>query len=394
MESFTGSVAADSDGGRLQLESRDVGLYLGQWFRDTLHAQTLKGLLIWRAGPDGVRFLSDDVSLKSPAIDVRSRLELQFPADASSPVIDLKANLSATEAREVLRYLPLRRFPPKVVDWLERAVVAGRVPQATVEFRGPLREFPFDHGEGIFRAVLGLEDATLDYADGWPPVEDLQAEVVFDGVSMYSTTNRARLGAVNVHDYTVRIPDLREGILALSGGQRTSVEEILNFVRATPLVHSIGPTLDRVTGTGPVDTALRLALPIKEMADYDLKVLFDARGCAVGLQRVPLDLKDLRGRVRLENTHFSGHGPAAPSCSGEPVEISLRPETAPDSPFSHVADFRGTTPVARVTSTFSLPLREYFDGRATWRAIGAHSGASRAGRRAARRFRSSRTCAA
>ena len=197
VEGLSGSVAADGDGGRLQIDSRGVAVTLSQWFRDMLRAETLKGLLIWRTGSDGVRLLSDDVALK---IRLRStsasRLELQFPADASSPVIDLKANPSATAAREVLRYLPLRRFPPKVVDWLERAVVAGRVPKATVDFRGPLREFPFDHGEGIFRVGLELEDGTLDYANGWPRIERPPgAEVVFDGVSMYSTTNRARLGA-------------------------------------------------------------------------------------------------------------------------------------------------------------------------------------------------------
>ncbi len=367
LEGLTGTVAADGDGGRLQLESSDVALYLGQWFRDTLRAQTLKGLLVWRAGPDGVHLLSDDISLKSAVIDVRSRLELRLPADGSSPVIDLKASASATEAREVLRYLPLRRFPPKVVDWLERAVVAGRVPQATVEFRGPLREFPYERDEGTFKAVVGLEDATLDYADGWPRIEDIQAEVVFDGVSMYSTTNRARLGALQVHDYTVRIADLREGVLALSGGQRVSVEDILNFVRATPLAKAIGPTLDRVTGTGPVDAALRLALPIKEVAGYDLKVLFDARGCELGLQRVPLDLTELRGRIRLENTRFYGKGLQAVML-GEPVEVSLRPDTSAGSLTSHIADFRGATPVARVMSTFGLPLREYFDGSVSWQA--------------------------
>jgi uncharacterized protein (TIGR02099 family) len=365
---LTGTIAADGDGGRLQLDSRDAGLYLGQWFRDTLQAQTLKGLLIWRAGSDGVRLLSDDVTLKSPTIDVRSRLELAFPPGPGSPIMDLKATLSATQAREALRYLPLRSFPPKVVDWLERAVVGGTVPQATVEFRGPLREFPYDHGEGTFRVALDLRGATLDYADNWPRIEGIDADVVFDGVSMYSTRNRARVAGVSSQNYAVRIPDLRRGVLALSGGQRVGVEELLNFIRATPVADAIGrPTLDRVAGTGAVDATLRLALPLTHLTDYDLKVLFDTRGCQLGLQRLPMDLTDLRGRILLENTRFSGTGLRAVML-GEPVEISLRSETAPDSTVTHVAEFTGNTPVAKVTSTFNLPFREYLDGRAQWRA--------------------------
>jgi uncharacterized protein (TIGR02099 family) len=364
---LTGTIAADGDGGRLQLDSRDARLYLGQWFRDTLQAQTLKGMLIWRAGPDGVRVLSDDISLNAPDIDISSRLELAFPASPGSPIIDLKANLSATQAREALRYLPLRRFPPKVVDWLERAVAGGTVPRATVEVRGPVREFPYDHGEGTFRVALALQDATLDYAKGWPRIEHVDAEVVFDGIGMHSTTNRARIGGVNTQNYAVRVPDLRRGVLGLSGTQRTDVAELLSFVRATPVAEAIGPTLDRVTGAGPVDASLRLVLPLAHPADYELQVLFDARGCRLGLERVPVDLQELRGRILLQNTRFSGTGVRA-LMLGEPVEIDLRPEVAPDAPFTHVAEFTGDTPIETVASTFNLPFRQYFKGRTHWRA--------------------------
>lgn len=367
LDGLTGTIAADSDGGRLELDSRNAGLYLGEWFRDTLPFRVLKGLLIWRAGSDGVRMLSDDVILKSPSVDIRTRLELAFPPGPGSPVIDLKASLSASRAREVLRYLPLRHFPPKVVDWLERAVVAGKVPQGTVEFRGPLREFPYDHGEGTFRIAFGLQDGTLDYAKGWPRIEDIDADVVFDGVSMYSTTNRARVGGVRVKNYTVRIPDLRHGVLAVSGGQRVSVDELVNFVRATPVAAAVGPTLDRVTGAGPVDATMRLALPLKHVEDHDLKVLLEARGCLLGLEHLPLDLTDLRGRVLFENNRFSATGLHA-TMLGEPVQIDLRPSLEPDSPVTHIAELTGSTPVARVMSTFNLPLRQYLAGRPQWRA--------------------------
>lgn len=362
---LTGSLAADGDGGRLQLASRAVTVALDPWFREPLQAQVLEGLLIWRTGTDGIRFLSDDVRLATEAIDIRSRLELVFPGGDASPVIDLKARASASEAREVLRYLPLRRFPPKVVDWLERAVVAGRVPRADVEFRGPLREFPYDQGEGVFRVTLGLEGATLDYANGWPRVEGLEADVVFDGVGMTATARSARLGGLALKDYAVRIPDLRRGVLAVSGGQRVGLEQIFDFLRVTPLAARLGPTLDKVTGSGPVDTALRLALPITRPGDYNLQVLFDARGCRLGWRKLPLDLRELRGRVRLENTRFTGAGLEA-QMLGETVRLALRAEAGADGAVTQVAEVRGATPVARVTSTFNLPLRRYLEGNLAW----------------------------
>jgi len=103
------------------------------------------------------------------------------------------------------------------------------------------------------------------------------------------------------------------------------------------------------------------------VADYDLQVILDARSCRVALARLPLDLRDLRGRVRLRNTRFSAEDLRA-EMLGEPVRISLRPDAAPDAPYSHVAAFSGTTPVPRITATFGLPLREYLAGTVAWSA--------------------------
>jgi len=365
---LTGRLAADSEGGRLELASSDVTLTLAEWFRNPLPARSLQGMLVWRRGPEGVRFLSDDIQLKTAAIGISSRLELVFPPDGGSPVLDLTARASATEAPQVLHFLPLRHFPPQVGDWLERAVVAGRVPVAEGVFRGPLHAFPFDHGEGQFRISMQLEDGTLDYADDWPRVEGLDAEVVFDGASMSSTRNRARVGNLPVQDFVVRIPDMRKGVLAVSGQQRTGLGEVLEFLRATPVAGHVGPILQRTRASGPADVAMRLALPLTDTAAWDLKLLLDARGCRLALAGLPLDLKDLRGRVRLQNTRFHADGMQAVML-GEPVRIGLAPEVGAGAvTTAQLATLAGATPVSRLTSTFSLPLREYFDGQLGWQA--------------------------
>jgi len=363
---LTGSLAADGDGGRLQLASRQVEATLGQWFGGPLPADSVDGLLIWRTGPETMRFLSDDIRVKAAAIDIRARAELVLPVGDEPALIDLKAGASATQAREVLRYLPLRRFPPKVVDWLERAVVDGRVPEANVEFRGPLRKFPYESGEGVFRVVMDLEDATLDYANGWPRVEGLNGEVIFDGVSMSARATRARLGPLSLRNYLVRIPDLRKGMLAISGQQRLGVDQILGFLRATPLAPSMGQPLQRVSGAGPVDTALRLTLPITDPESYRLQAVLDARGSRLGWRKLPLDLQNVRGRLLLQNTSFSGNSVSAVML-GEPVQISLRSEPAAKGIVpTHIAELKGVTPVGRAAAAFNLPMRQYLNGRMDW----------------------------
>lgn len=365
---LTGRLAADNDGGRLELDSHGVAIGLDEWFRSPLPADSLQGMVVWRRAPEGIRFLSDDIRIKTAAIAINSRLELMFPADGGSPVLDLKARASASEAPQVLRYLPLRHFPPEVGDWLERAVVAGRVPVAEGVFRGPLQAFPFDEGEGQFRISMHLEQGTLDYADGWPPVEDLDAEVVFDGASLSSVRNRARLGRLAVEDFVVRIPDMRVGVLTVAGEERVELPEVLQFLRATPVAEHVGPVLQRASAAGSADAALRLVLPLTDTAAWDLDLLLDPRGARLALAGLPLDLRDVRGRIRLQNTDFHAEGVRA-LMLGEPVRIGLAPETgARGRTLAQLVKLAGATPVPRLISTFGLPLREYFAGELDWQA--------------------------
>jgi uncharacterized protein (TIGR02099 family) len=364
---LSGSVAADDRGGRLQLASERPSLDLQQWFAQPVAADRLEGLLTWSSGADGIRLQGSDIRVNAPGLSLQSRLQFAFPADRSSPLLDLEATAVADVARDALRFLPLRRFPPPTVAWLERAVVGGQIPRATVRFKGPVRDFPFDKGEGQFRLELDLENGTLDYADGWPHAEELNGTLVFDGVGMYSTQNKARVGNLRVTDYSVRMPDLRQGVLALAGRQRVALDQILVFLRSTPLESALGPTLARVTGSGPVDTSLRLALPLKKLANYDLKVLFDARGCNLAWQGLDFGFEKVQGRARLQNTQLTARRLTGVLLQA-PVEMTVSPVTEPGSPVSHLATVLGITPVPRVMSTFRLPLPEQFSGQLDWTA--------------------------
>lgn len=362
----SGSVTADTSGGRVEIDSRDAGIGLTQWFREELGATALSGLFVWRQEPAGLRLRGDEVVLRTAGIDILSHLELQFPADGTSPVIDLRAQATASDAREVLRYLPLRRFPPSVTGWLERAIVAGRVPRAEAQFRGPLAAFPYEPGEGVFKVAFDLEDGVLDYADHWPRVENLDAEVVFDGLGMYSVRNSGRIGNLQLGDFEVRIEDLRKGLLSLEGDAQSELDAVFDFLRLTPVVRTLGDTLDRVIAGGPVSANLRLALPIPQPESYRLDMRFDVRDGRLGLQRVPLDLKKLRGRIDLQNTRLSATGLQGVML-GAPVQVGLRPAEA-GTAISHVAQFSGSAPAARVGAVFSLPLREHFTGQFDWQA--------------------------
>ena len=89
--------------------------------------------------------------------------------------------------------------------------------------QGPIRQFPFRDGAGLFLVRLGVEGMTLDYYDGWQPVEDLalQAEFRNQGLSVRLIGGRLSLKAYSAA-YTLyfrpgSLPVIAPGVVELQG---------------------------------------------------------------------------------------------------------------------------------------------------------------------------------
>ena len=179
MTGLTGQLRADARAGRLELASADATLDWPALFRGAIEAPELRGIVVWRAGQDAMRVVSDDLLVATPAASLRSNLELTLPMDGSSPVLDLRTEVSEFDLAAVPQYLPTGKMPATVVAWLDSALRGGRATGAELTFTGPVRSFPFDGGEGSFHASVLLEDGQLAFVRDWPMAEDLDGTVEF-----------------------------------------------------------------------------------------------------------------------------------------------------------------------------------------------------------------------
>ena len=367
LSGVTGVIAADEAGGRLELDSEDTVITLSRVFAAPLEVESVEGLLLWRATADGLRILSDNVRVRTSFAEASSRFELEFPSNGESPYLDLTGFAQSWDATGIIGFLPLRRFPDTVSAWLQRAIVAGRVTGADIAVRGPMRLFPFDHDEGVFRIVVDVVDGVLDYAAGWPRVDDLSGQLVFDGVGLYTSSNRASYGGIPVVDANVQIKDLRRGMLEVTGPQTATIGQVVEFLLASPIAAAVGPTLQRVEGEGELAADVSLRLPIKKPRDYDLRIDAKTRDARLGLQRLDFGLSRVAGSVSVRNTKFYADDLTA-ELLGEPVSIHMRPVRS-DGSYSQFVTLAGQTPVHNWMDALKLPQAGKFDGAANWQAL-------------------------
>ena len=365
---MSGELVANQNGGRLQIDSQAAEVELPALFIAPLEAQSVTGVLDWRTNEDVIHVLSNNLMLRLPFLEADARFELDWPRNGDAPQIDLTATAFASDGRRVVPLLPLKKFPAAVASWLDRAIIGGRIPRADIRFSGPFREFPFDAGEGVFNIALDIEDAVIDYAKGWPRIENVDTHLVFDGVSLTTQKNSGRIGLIRFRDADVRIADLRKGMLEIHARQSVAVKATLNFLQRSPIATAIGPVIGKLTGDGNVNADLQLIMPVMRATEYELEIVVDANGANLGMTGLDWGLTDLGGTLTVRNTRFYSDGMTA-TLLDTPVTLELRPAAESSDLYGQFIRIVGRTPVERWMQALSIPFADRVDGPANWVAL-------------------------
>lgn len=364
---ITGTLRADESGGQLDLQSGAGLLRFPRLFRADLRTTAATGRVGWKRGADGLEVFGEEIHVTTPDGESRGRARVILPK-AGPVFLDVAARFVASSAPAALNYLPLQRFRPNVVQWLDRAVVAGSVPSAELLWQGPLRGFPYEEGGGRFRAEFTLADAVIDYADDWPRLESAAGTVIIDRVTLSSVENRGVIGGIPFSDAEIRVPNLiRDAELDVNAADDLQLGQVLAFLRQTPLTGVLGSTLETATGSGPLAASIDLRIPVGRPRDYRLQGAFELGGARVGLRGVEFGLTGLEGIVRVDRDRLSAERLKGRFLD-EPVQIALRPARADEPALVQVAEVRGETPVTKLAAAFSLPYAQQLDGRAAWQA--------------------------
>lgn len=202
---LSGELVVADDGGSLALAADRFVLDLPALFRAPLAAERASGMLRWQRTDSGWQVSGTDLAVQAPDASGTGQLTLELPRDpARSPVLDLRVDFRDGNGAHAQRYYPARKLPPKVLAWMESAFVAGRITRGHLVYAGPVRAFPFEHGEGRFELRAEVRDGVYRYLPGWTPLTEVHATVAIDGADA-RITGSGRIGALVARDVEVTV---------------------------------------------------------------------------------------------------------------------------------------------------------------------------------------------
>lgn len=320
----SGNIDGSEKAGSLYLNAGNATIDMPLVFRDPLEFEKLNAHIEWsRRGADS-ELIFNSMSFSNPHLAGSLSGSYRLLPD-SKGIIDLNGGLTRADARHVGRYIPLA-VGKSARDWVDRAFVSGQSNEVTLRLKGNLDDFPFsDNKGGVFQVSARIDGGVLDYAGGWPRIENISGDVSFRGKRLDIAVRKGSILGAQLGKVHAEIPDLNhtDELLLVTGEAEGPTSEFLAFIEKSPVSGMIDRFTEgiRVQGSGAL--ALKLQLPLRALSKSSVSGTYQfINNTIVGDPDLP-PFEQANGRleftessVRLQNANgiFLG-GPATISAT-------------------------------------------------------------------------------
>jgi uncharacterized protein (TIGR02099 family) len=362
-----GSITGNESGGHVIIDT-NVGVF--HWptqFPQPVELERLRGDFYWKRTSLELLIASPGWEAKTHDADIRGQAAWHQPADGSSPRLTLVSTIQNGNVANARNYLPRGLISAPGLAWLNRAFLAGRMVRASALFQGPVRNFPFREGGGIFLARCTIEGMALDYSEGWPPAENLTANAEFRNEGMSAHLSGAHIGDFVLESGDARFADFSNGELRIHAGARGDAASALSFLRATPLDAIAEHAFSSVEATGPLQANVELFLPFKDFVHRQVLIHGRLGGASINKPGSTLTATDVTGDFDIDGGQVARadiHGQAL----GGGFQMQAR--TARNKPLTRTQlEFRGTMSADALRTALSIPPSMPISGQTDWRAV-------------------------
>jgi uncharacterized protein (TIGR02099 family) len=269
---LSGSVDADQSTGTLTLDSQQTLLDFKQIMRWPIPAEKLTGQVKWVNSKDKTEVRVSNLAISNAHLEGSINGSYQHNG-IKGGYLDLNAKFDHADAKFAHYYYPMI-LGEKTLHWLDSAILAGRGEDINVVVKGNLHEFPYANGkQGLFKVTAKVSDGVLDYSPGWPRIEGIKLNMLFEGARMELNASAGTILGNQVIKSKVVIPVLHAPhpvVDVVSEGQGP-VSEGIKYINSSPLIEHLGAFTQTLRTSGNGKLNLDLHIPLDDIAAIKVK---------------------------------------------------------------------------------------------------------------------------
>ena len=274
---ITGTIQADEEGGKVVLATQNATLDFKDILRWPIPASKLTGEVNWEIGQKNTVINAEEVFISSPHIT--GMLNASYDLNGiKGGHLDLTGKFSEGNAKYAPFYYPIV-LGESAIHWLDTSILAGRANDMLLTVKGNLADFPFvnkqnktDSQLGIFKVTAKISDAVLEYGTGWPVIDHLNMDMLFEGKRMLLEAKSGRISGHKITKSRAEIAQLDADwpILNIVSEADGLVSDGIKFVNESPVQQVTLGFTDNLKTAGKGNLQLTLDIPLEdaEQAKY------------------------------------------------------------------------------------------------------------------------------
>ncbi len=362
---LSGNLDANEKGGALSLNSRRAKVELVKVFREAIPFDTLTAQINWIIKKKNLEVNLANVTFANAHL--AGSAYGKYQSKTGSPgEIDLTGNLNRADARYVGKYIPLI-VGQAARDWLDTAFLAGFSNDVRIRLKGDLVDFPFvDDKKGIFQVRAKVNGGGLEYVHGWPVIENISGDLLFQGKRMEVNVPKASIFGVGLQKVKVQIPDLLvfDEMLLVEGQAQGSADDFIRYVNQSPVSDMIGGFANGVKMSGNGKLALNLQVPLRHSIDTRISGAYQFINDTAQFGQDAPKLEKINGTLAFTDANIKIPNMTAQAFG---LPMSVQANTQSDKTIRIVA--QGKLSGEGLRKFTANPIAKYVNGTTDWRGL-------------------------
>ena len=290
--------------GTIIIDSRDFSIDYPSLFRWPMDVESLTSRVAWQLSDETIALELTYLDGQFDHLQLKADGLFNINRDNDQMDLNLYSEFENNDISTAKYYLPSSIMSNTLVTYLDQSIKSGKLHSTQILLRGNAKDFPFSNTEGVFVANTHLTDTSFIFAEGWPELTNLNAELLFVENSMNITVTEGLSHQQNILSATVSIDDFSSTptILRVITDSSGILETGISYINNSPLQQPVGSIFEIIPAKGPFNLDLDLKIPL----EGEQKIIVDGKinllGNSIIVKPINMLINNIQGEILLTDS--------------------------------------------------------------------------------------------
>ena len=298
-------VSLHPDRGYIDLNNKNFNLHFASMFTSAWPFESARGRVNYRYSDGTFQLHTGVLEMLKGNLSAHAKVHVNLPPGRENQTWGLVIGVSNADLLDASRYFP-KTLSPDLVSWLTKSVLGGRSVKSGLVFHGSLYRgaLPIRKVQEMF---LKIEDTSLDYAENWPIVSDIEATIYINNRHISSDDVVGTMLTSHIVDGRINLPVSLVGnvdTVILQGRLKGPLSDGIRILNESPLAEATDYMAEGWSGTGFMDALVHLEIPIgaRDGEDPYVDVTVSLKNNDLTIPQFDLSVFAIDGDVKYETT--------------------------------------------------------------------------------------------